>query len=70
MWPAFRSDGKAVTVDDCARMSHRELYRLLKENLPGLAETVREVNDVNREDILALLRYFSEEKDNGTREPS
>jgi hypothetical protein len=51
-------------------MSHQELYRLLKENLPGLAETVREVNDVNREDILALLRYFSEEKDSGTREPS
>ena len=68
MWPAFRSDGKTMTVDDCARMSHQELYRFLKENLPALAETVHEVNDVNREGVLALLKYFSEEEDNGIRD--
>ncbi len=61
MWPALRPDGKTVTVDDCARMSHQELYRFLKENLPALAETVGAVNGANRESILALLKYFAEE---------
>ena len=49
-------------------MSDQELYRLLKENLPAVAETVRTVNDANRESILALLKHFSEEEDKGMRE--
>ena len=61
MWPAFRPDGKAVTVDDCDKMSDQELYRFLQENLPALADTVGIVDDLNRKSIIALLKYFSDE---------
>jgi hypothetical protein len=40
-------------------MSDQELYRLLKENLPAVAETVRTVNDANRETVIAFLRFLS-----------
>ena len=50
-----------VTVDECVKMSDQELYLFLEENLPAVAETVGAVNGGNRESILALLRYFSEE---------
>ncbi|MGD0229832.1 MAG: hypothetical protein ABSC19_05655 [Syntrophorhabdales bacterium] len=42
-------------------MSDQELYLFLEENLPAVAETVGAVNGANRESILALLKYFSEE---------
>jgi len=61
VWPAFRPDGKAVTLDDCVRMSDQELYRFLQENLPALVDTAGTVDDMNRESILALLKYFSDE---------
>jgi hypothetical protein len=50
-----------VTVDECVTMSDQELYLFLEENLPAVAETVGAVNGANRESILALLKYFSEE---------
>ena len=40
-------------------MSDRELWRLLEENLPAVAQTVRTVNDTNRETVIALLRFLS-----------
>ncbi len=40
-------------------MSNQELYGLLKENLPAVAETVRAVSDTNREIVIAFLRFFS-----------
>jgi hypothetical protein len=69
LWPAFCPDEKTVTVDGCARMSHQEFYLFPDENLLALVETAHEVNDVNREGILALLKCFSEEEDIGVREP-
>jgi hypothetical protein len=42
-------------------MSDQELYRFLQENLPALVDTAGTVDDMNRESILALLKYFSDE---------
>jgi len=57
----FRVNGHTVSVQDCEKMSDQELYRLLKENLPAVAETVRTVNDANRETVIAFLRFLSSE---------
>jgi hypothetical protein len=40
-------------------MSDQELYHLLKENLPAVAETVRTVNDANRETLIAFLKFLA-----------
>lgn len=58
---AFRVNGHTVSIQDCEKMSDQELYRLLKENLPAVAETVRTVNDANRETVIAFLRFLSSE---------
>jgi len=46
-------------MQDCEKMSDQELYGFLKENLPAVAETVRTVNDANRETVIAFLRFLS-----------
>ena len=56
----FRVKGKTVSLQDCERMSDQELYGLLKENLPAVAETVRSVNDANRETVIDFLRFLSD----------
>ena len=33
----------------------------MKENLPAVAETVRTVNDANRETVIAFLRFLVKE---------
>jgi hypothetical protein len=55
----FRVNGQTMSIQDCERMSDQELYRLLKENLPAVAETVRTVNEANRETVIAFLRFLS-----------
>ncbi len=57
----FRVNGHTVSIQDCEKMSDQELYRLLKENLPAVAQTVRAVNDVNRETIIAFLKFLMKE---------
>jgi len=57
----FRVNGHTVSIQDCEKMSDLELFRLLKENLPAVAETVRTVNDANRETVVAFLRFLSNE---------
>lgn len=42
---------------DYERMSNTELYTLLKERMPAVAETVRKVRDSSRETIIAFLRF-------------
>jgi len=46
---------------DYENMSDTELYVLLKDRAPAVAETVREVNDSNREKLIAFLRFLSDE---------
>jgi hypothetical protein len=55
----FHVNGQTMSIQDCERMSDQELYRLLKENLPAVAETVRTVNEANRETVIAFLRFLS-----------
>ena len=56
---AFRVDGQRISIQDCEKMSDQELFRLLEENLPALADTVRTVNGANRETVMAFLRFVS-----------
>jgi hypothetical protein len=51
---------------DYEKMSNAELYALLKEKMPAVVETVREVRDSNRETLIAFLRFCSNETDNAT----
>jgi hypothetical protein len=46
---------------DYEKMSDAELYSLLKERAPAVAETVREVKDSNRETLIAFLKFLSDE---------
>jgi hypothetical protein len=48
-------------IMDYQKMSNAELYALLKEKMPAVAETVREVRDSNRETLIAFLRFCSNE---------
>lgn len=57
----FRVNGHTVSIQDCEKMSDQEIYRLLKENLPAVAETVRVVNDANRETVIAFLKFLVKE---------
>ncbi len=45
------------------RMSNAELYALLKEKMPAVAETVGKVRDSNRETIIAFLRFVQTSHD-------
>ena len=47
MQSVFRSSGQTIVIKDCEKMSNEELCRFLEEKLPALAETVREVTDMN-----------------------
>jgi hypothetical protein len=60
MSSAFRVKGKTVSIEDCERMSDQELYGLLEEKLPAVADTVRSVNDTNRETVIDFLRFLSD----------
>jgi len=57
----FRVNGQTMSIHDCEKMSDQELYRLLKENLPAVAETVRAVDDANRETVIAFLKFLVKE---------
>lgn len=46
---------------DYEKMSNAELYSLLKERVPAVAETVREVRDSNREMLIAFLKFLGDE---------
>ncbi len=48
---------------DYERMSNAELYALLKERMPAVAETVGKVGDSNRETIIAFLRFVQTHHD-------
>ena len=61
MASVFRVNGHTISIQDCEKMSDQELYRLLKENLPAVAATVRGVTDSNRETVIAFLRFLSNE---------
>jgi len=52
---------KGQMIMDYQKMSNAELYALLKEKMPAVAETVREVRDSNRETLIAFLRFCSNE---------
>ena len=52
---------KERVIMDYEKMSNAELHALLKEKMPAVAETVREVRDSNRETLIAFLRFCSNE---------
>lgn len=52
---------KGLAVIDYEKMSDTELYSLLKERAPAIAETVKEVKDSNREELIAFLNFLSNE---------
>ena len=62
MSPEFRVKGQIFATEDCEKMSDEELYHFLRENLPAVAETVREVTDFNRETVIAFLKLLSDER--------
>jgi len=53
----FSHSGKLVTGYE--NMSNEELYSLLKEKAPAVAETAKDVNDSNRETVIAFLILLS-----------
>jgi hypothetical protein len=59
MQSTLNNEGRAVM--DYEKMSDAELYSLLKERAPAVAETVREVKDSNRETLIAFLKFLSDE---------
>ena len=59
MRSTLNNEGRAVM--DYEKMSDAELYSLLKERAPAVAETVREVKDSNRETLIAFLKFLSDE---------
>ena len=54
---------KGLVIMDYERMSNAELYALLKEKMPAVAETVGKVRDSNRETIIAFLRFVQTYQD-------
>ena len=50
-----------MVVMDYENMSDEELYSLLKERMPAVAETAGEVGDSNRETVVAFLKLLSDE---------
>ena len=55
---------KGQVIMDYERMSNAELYALLKEKMPAVAETVGKVRDSNRETVIAFLRFVQTYQDN------
>ena len=54
---------KGRTVIDYEKMSNTEIYSLLKETYPAVAETFREVKDTNREDGYRVPELCSNESE-------
>ncbi len=54
------NDKEQPTVE-YEKMSDAELYVLLKERAPAVADTVKEVKDSNREKLTAFLKFLSDE---------
>ena len=54
----FGADGQTTTMKDCEKMSNEELYRFVKMELPAVAATVREINESNRETVIAFLKFL------------
>ena len=54
---------KGPVIMDYERMSNAELYALLKEEMPAVAETVGKVRDSNRETVIAFLRFVQTPQD-------
>lgn len=54
---------KGLMIMDYERMSNAELYALLKEKMPAVAETVGKVRDSNRETIIAFLKFVQTYQD-------
>jgi len=54
---------KGLVIMDYERMSNAELYALLKEKMPAVAETVGKVRDSNRETVIAFLRFVQTPQD-------
>ncbi len=52
------NEGQAAM--DYERMSDTELYALLEQRVPAVAETVRKVRDSNREEVIAFLKFLSD----------
>ena len=46
---------------DYEELSDTELYTVLKERAPAVAETVKGVKDSNREKLIAFLKFLSQE---------
>ena len=46
---------------DYENMSDEELYSLLKERMPAVAESAGEVGDSNRQTVVAFLKLLSDE---------
>jgi hypothetical protein len=57
MQSTLNNEGRAAM--DYERMSDTELYALLEERVPAVAETVRKVRDSNREEVIAFLKFLS-----------
>lgn len=53
------SNGGQAAID-YEKMSNTELYALLEERVPAVAETVRKVRDSNREEVIAFLKFLSD----------
>lgn len=50
-----------MITEDYEKMSNEELYRFFSEKLPAVADTVRKVNDSNREMLIAFLKFLVKE---------
>lgn len=57
----FRANGQTITVEDCEQMSNEELHSLLKERVPAVAEITEEVNESNRETVIAFFKLLFDE---------
>lgn len=55
-----RANGQTISTTGCELMSNEELYRFLKTNLPAAADTLRGVNDANREEVIDFLKFISD----------
>jgi hypothetical protein len=58
MRSTLNDEGQAAM--EYERMSDTELYALLEERVPAVAETVRKVRDSNREEVIAFLKFLSD----------
>lgn len=55
-----KRNNEGTEATDYENMSDAELYALLKEKLPAVIETVREVTGSNREKLIEFLKFLSD----------